>query len=161
MLKSMGPFILITMCHMHFYLSVSTTARTLAAVCVCFAFLSVFCSGNSNNRTIKSHELRGDQWRSMNEIHEHFRRNVFYDCLSQSHLSMNCSGCEYIYIDAIIDIDKKGRLCGYTKIKENVCGQKAPEKLERCFIDYLKSIIFPKNLRNMSIEMRLGTGLKC
>jgi hypothetical protein len=97
----------------------------------------------------------------MNEIHENFRKNVYYNCLSQSRLSMNCSNCIYIYIDVIISIDNKGRLCGYTKTVENICGNKASEKLERCFIDYLESITFPNNLRNMSIEIRLGTGLKC
>lgn len=97
----------------------------------------------------------------MNEIQENFRKNIFRQCLDESRLSMNCSDCVYIYIKVIIVIDKKGRLSGYRKISENVCGQKATEKLERCFIDYLESISFPKNLRNMSIEMRLGTGLKC
>jgi hypothetical protein len=74
---------------------------------------------------------------------------------------MNCADCEYIYIDVVVVIDKTGRMSGYTKKAEKVCRGKAPEKLERCFIDYLRSITFPENLRNMIIEMRLGTGLKC
>ncbi len=110
---------------------------------------------------VKDYELAGDRWQSMNEIREGFRRNVFRRCLAQSRLSMNCANCEYIYIDVIVVIDKGGKLAGYSKTAEKVCRGKAPEKLEKCFIDYLRSITFPKNLRNMSIEMRLGTGLKC
>ncbi len=97
----------------------------------------------------------------MNEIREGFRRNAFRRCLEQSRLSMNCANCEYIYIDVVVVIDKNGKLSGYTKTGEKVCRGKAPEKLEKCFIDYLRSITFPKNLRNMTIETRLGNGLKC
>ncbi len=137
------------------------TVPALIVICFVFALLDSSCSGNRQNIILKDHELRGEQWQSMNQINEDIRKNVFYKCLSQSRLSMNCSNCEYIYINVIIVINREGRMCGYTKTVENVCGGKAPEKLERCFIEYLESITFPRNLRNMSIEMRLGTGLKC
>lgn len=74
---------------------------------------------------------------------------------------MSCAGCEYIYIIFRIEINAEGRLAGCSKVGENVCGGKAPESLERCFIEYLESITFPKKLRSMTIETRLGTGLKC
>ncbi|HOT43735.1 MAG TPA: hypothetical protein PLM53_04715 [Spirochaetota bacterium] len=109
----------------------------------------------------KDHELKGAQWESINKIKEDFRKNVFRECLAQSKLSMNCSNCEYIYIDVIIVIDRNGRMCGYTKTAEKVCRGKAPVTLERCFMEYLESITFPIHVRNMSVEIRLGTGLKC
>ncbi len=129
-------------------------------------FVIVLCSGYScaphNTKTvIPDHDLRDEQWREFNAISEHFRRNIFPRCTEQSKLRMSCSGCGYIYILVRIEINADGKLSGYTKVGENVCGGKAPAALERCFIEYLESITFPRKLRSMIIETRLGTGLKC
>lgn len=156
-----GPVLLM---HMRQFPHKTESVHHQVAVITAFLVLPVLifaCFGNNQNRVIKYHELRGAQWESMNRIQEDFRKNVFRECLSQSKLSMNCSNCEYIYIDVIIVVDGKGRMCGYTKTAEKVCRDKAPAKLERCFMEYLESLTFPKNLRNMSMEIRLGTGLKC
>lgn len=125
------------------------------------AGLNSSCAAIKPLTVVRDHELRDEQWRDFNAISEHFVRNVFPRCLSQSKLKLTCSGCEYIYIIVRIEINADGRLVGYSKIRENVCGRHAPGNLERCFIEYLESITFPGNLRSMIIETRLGNGLKC
>ncbi|HOD16963.1 MAG TPA: hypothetical protein PK307_09065 [Spirochaetota bacterium] len=130
---------------------------------VCVIVISSFCSctPHKNLTVIADHELRDEQWREFNAISEHFRKNVFPVCTEQLRLRMSCSGCEYIYIIFRIEINAGGRLTGCTKVGENVCGGKAPAALERCFVEYLESITFPRKLRSMIIQTRLGTGLKC
>ena len=119
------------------------------------------CAADRQPRVIRDHELRDDRWREFNAIRDDFTRNVFPGCIGRSKLKLTCAGCEYIYIIVRITIDADGRMSGYTKVKENVCGRSAPAALERCFIEYLESITFPRNLRGMVIETNLGNGLKC
>lgn len=159
--KNAGPFICMAM--RYFFNNTAPCPASIAFLALCLAALPLFssCSDALSTIVVKDHELRGAQWESMNRINEDFRKNVFSRCLAESKLAMNCSDCEYIYIDVIIVIDRKGHMSGYTKTAEKVCRGKAPARLERCFIEYLASITFPGNLRNMSIKMRLGTGLKC
>ena len=105
--------------------------------------------------------MTGKQWESLRDIKEFWQNNVFKQCIRQSGLTLSCARCESIYLRVIIRIDGTGRLAEYTKIREYVCGNPATEKLESCFMAYLKTLQFPRNLRNMSIEMYLGNGLKC
>lgn len=119
------------------------------------------CIPPGNMAVIADHELRDEQWREFNAISEHFRKNVFPVCTEQLKLRMSCSGCEYIYVVFQIEINAGGKLTGCTKVGENVCGGKAPAALERCFVEYLESLTFPRKLRSMIIQTRLGTGLKC
>jgi hypothetical protein len=46
-------------------------------------------------------------------------------------------------------------------MKENICGEKAGPVLQEWLLKYLKSIIFPKELRGMRLKTMLGTGLEC
>jgi hypothetical protein len=110
---------------------------------------------------IRDYDLRGDQWKEFNDFRDTWVRNSFPRCLEQSKLHLTCDGCEKIYIVVRITINSDGKMVGYEKISEHVCGRPAPAKLERCFIEYLESIIFPRKLRSMIIETRLGNGLKC
>jgi hypothetical protein len=125
------------------------------------SLLGVTCVSSMESTVIIDYELKGDKRKAFNEIHDRFMHEKYPECLKKFKLSMNCSDCEYIYIIVRITIDADGRIKGYVKMRENICGEKADERLERCFIEYLESITFPVNLRNMVIETRLGTGLKC
>jgi hypothetical protein len=121
----------------------------------------MFCASDRQMKTVRDHELRDDQRKEFNAIRENFIRNVFPGCTSNARLRLTCAGCEYIYITVKIAIDANGKMSGYTKTKENVCGGPAPAALEKCFIEYLKSVTFPRKLRSLIIETNLGNGLKC
>jgi hypothetical protein len=137
----------------------------LASSILILAFISLgagtSCATDRQLKTVRDHDLRDDQWKEFNAIHENFTRNVFPGCTAGSKLKLTCSGCEYIYITVRITIDSDGKMSGYTKVKENVCGGPAPAALEECFIEYIKSITFPRKLRSIIIETNLGNGLKC
>lgn len=82
-------------------------------------------------------------------------------CLKKFKLEMSCSGCSYIHMKAVIKIDSRGKLSGYKKTGENVCGRKISPELEKCFMEPLKNQVFDETLKNTSFEVMLGTGLKC
>jgi hypothetical protein len=134
----------------------------ISLICIAFAFGGMFsCVRNDSSNIIIDYRLKGKKHEEFDKILEYWKTSKYHNCMAESRLKMSCSGCEYVYIIVRISIDRSGRISGYTKAGENVCGQKAPEKLERCFMEYLESITFPPCLRNMTIETRLGTGLKC
>lgn len=113
------------------------------------------------NFPVKEHELPPAQWKAWNELKEKWMGSEYRDCLKKSDLKMSCSGCEYIYMDVILEIDKQGHLQSYTILKENVCGEKARKELQECFLKYFQEITFPPELKGWKIEAKLGTGLKC
>ncbi len=117
--------------------------------------------GNSKHAIVKEYDLPDKQWRRWNEIKEFWMKNEYLPCLKRFKLRMSCSHCEYIFIKVELKIDAEGRLIGYKKIGENICGKKAGKKLEECLLKYFKNLVFPEELRNMTIEASLGTGLKC
>jgi len=125
------------------------------------AALIIACGTTQPIVVVKEDELEGKQWRAYQEIRERWMKEAFSSCLTKQHLKLSCSGCEYIIIVYRIVIDGKGRIVAYEKIRGNICGATSSPELEQCFIQYLTSITFPQPLRNMTIEVRLGTGLKC
>jgi hypothetical protein len=74
---------------------------------------------------------------------------------------MTCSGCSSIFIRIVITIDNNGKIASYEKLNEKICGRKADKSLEKCFLEYFKTLTLPPGLRNIKIETMLGTGLKC
>ena len=115
----------------------------------------------SSQRPIKTHELPDEKFRQWTSIKDRWLRNEFPLCLKRYNLEMSCSGCEYIYITVELTIDGDGRLVQYKIIHENICGKRASKQIEKCFMRYFKTIVFPKELRNLTIVANLGNGLKC
>jgi hypothetical protein len=143
-------------------ISLSRITKILLSACaVTFMFIGPACISSMESTPIIDYELKGDRRKAFDEIHERWMRDRYPDCMKKFKLSMNCSHCEDIYIMVRITIDARGRIKEYVKIREDICGGKADERLERCFMESLESITFPRSLRNMVIETRLGTGLKC
>jgi hypothetical protein len=112
-------------------------------------------------KRILSYELSGSAWAAWNAIDADWMKNHYWACLEKFSLKMSCARCENIYVDVELHINVEGKLESYKVLKENICENKITPELEQAFLEYFKKLIFPESLRNLIIEARLGTGLKC
>jgi hypothetical protein len=110
---------------------------------------------------VKEYELTAAQYKIWTEIKKEWFKNEYPHCLKKRNLKLTCAGCESIFIRIIFTINKNGILEEIENVSEKVCGGKADNKLKECFLKNFKTKIFPDELRNMKIEITLGTGLKC
>jgi hypothetical protein len=108
-----------------------------------------------------SYQLEEESWKNWDSINHVWLKEVYFACLKENNLKMSCASCVYIYIDAGLTIDSLGKLTDIKIFKENICSNKASEKLKQCFFSYYKNLVFPKSLRNRRIKAKLGTGLSC
>lgn len=115
----------------------------------------------SSSQVLKSYELKGDSWKDWNKIYQDWMKNEYHKILKENKLKMNCSGCENIFLDVILNIDSTGKMTFYKLVNSNKCSEKFSKKLEIQFMKSFFNLEFPPSLRNMYFEARLGTGLKC
>jgi len=108
-----------------------------------------------------SYQLEGDAWKKWDSISHDWMKKVYFPCLKENHLKMSCASCVYIYIDAGLTIDSLGKLTDIKIFKENICSNKASEKLKECFFSYFRNLVFPPSVRKRKIKAKLGTGLSC
>lgn len=107
------------------------------------------------------HELPEEQWRAWNSLKEEWRRHHLPACLENLGLKLSCADCPSIIIEVRLDIDREGKLSGYSVLQERVCGGAAPLGLVPSFLEYFQKLVYPPPLRGQSILARLGNGLKC
>ena len=115
----------------------------------------------SSSQVLKSYELIGDSWKDWNKIYQDWMKNEYHKILKENKLKMNCSGCENIFLDVVLNIDSTGKMTFYKLVNSNKCSEKFSKKLEIQFMKSFFNLEFPPSLRNMYFEARLGTGLKC
>jgi hypothetical protein len=108
-----------------------------------------------------NYELEGQSYKDWDSVNQFWMKNVYFPCLKENKLKMSCASCVYIYIDAIFDIDSCGNLVEIAIIKENICTNKANDKLKACFFNYYRNLVFPLSLRKKKIKAKFGTGLSC
>jgi hypothetical protein len=108
----------------------------------------------------KSYELKDAQWEAWKSIEKKWQKE-YARILKEQKLKMSCSGCENIYMDAIITIDDTGKMKHYKLLKSNRCSEGFSKGLEIRFMKWFFNYEFPKELFNTKFEVRLGTGLKC
>lgn len=113
------------------------------------------------SQVLKSYELKGDSWKDWNKIYQDWMKNEYHKILKENKLKMNCSGCENIFLDIVLNIDSTGKMTFYKLVNSNKCSEKFSKKLEIRFMKSFFNLEFPPSLRNMYFEARLGTGLKC
>lgn len=116
---------------------------------------------SEQKNTVKEFELSDLQRSPWSNVKSEWMKLDYSACLKKFKLKMNCDGCSYIYMKAVITINREGRLSGYKKTGEDVCGKKISPELEKCFMEPLKKQIFPEVLKGTEFEVMLGTGLKC
>ena len=112
-------------------------------------------------KAVKSWKLKNHAFDAWRKIKNDWLRNHFKKILSQFNLKMNCSDCEYIYFDAIISINYKGKLTKLKITHENICGAKSSSQFKKAMFQFLKTYHYPEILRNKMIEIKWGNGLRC
>jgi hypothetical protein len=112
-------------------------------------------------KRILSYELSGTAWTDWKAIDADWMKNHYWACLEKFNLKMSCGRCEDIFIDVELHINAEGRLDSYKILKENICEKKITPELEQSFLEYFKKLTFPESLRNLIIQTKLGTGLRC
>lgn len=110
---------------------------------------------------ITFYNLEKEAYKSWNNIDSVWHYNTYQNCLINNKLKLSCAKCENIYLDVVFRIDSSGTLYDYKVVNENMCGMKFKPELKVCFLEFFINYIFPAELRNKSIQVRLGTGLKC
>ncbi len=115
----------------------------------------------NRDRIIDAYKLPGPAFVQWIKLKEKWFGEVYRPALKKHGIRLNCSDCEYAYIRVVIHIDSEGRLFRIDRVKENICGKPAGEKLFRDFTDHFRKITFPLHLRGYSVRVTLGTGLKC
>jgi hypothetical protein len=112
-------------------------------------------------QAVKEYELPDSEKNHWDIIKSQWMKIDYGACLKKYKLKMNCAGCSYIYMKAVVTISSSGKLAGYKKTGEDVCGRKITPELEKCFMEPLKKQTFPEILKGTTFEVMLGTGLKC
>ncbi len=130
----------------------------LSAICVAVA---LSCSGRISKEPVEEYRLTGKAAESWRTIKEDFHRNGFYPCLRKKNVTISCGGCTGVMLRGIIHIDREGRVTGFTKTYDRYCGGPMPPDVEKWLVDYIRSVVFPRELRGMSIAVDLGRALKC
>jgi hypothetical protein len=127
-----------------------------------FLFISHFTfSQVINYPIVKEVDLNDDQWNEWNNLDTTWTKNIMPVCLFENDIKLNCAKCESVYLKIQMEIDSTGKMVKYTKIKGNMCGNDFTQKLEKCFLDFFMFLEFPKELRNIILEVNIGNGLKC
>lgn len=107
---------------------------------------------------IKEYELATIQQIAWDSIKQEWISNHYNKCLKQQKLKISCKDCPAAFIHVQLDIDAEGRLSTYKILKKRDCNKLG---LEECIMDYFEQLRFPKTLRKISLEVRLGRVLKC
>jgi hypothetical protein len=137
---------------------------SLCLILVLLSALLMVCSGDEDVEAfevVKSYKLPDPAYGKWDEIEHYWFKNIYRKVLAKHKLKLSCADCANIYYIVILYIDRDGRLAKHKKLKEKVCFEKGPKGLLQDFLKYFKDLEFPKELRSMAIEVRLGTGLKC
>jgi len=122
---------------------------------------AINASAQIDSNYVWSYQLEGKAWKNWDSINHVWMKEVYSPCLKENKLKMSCASCVYIYIDAGFTIDECGKLVDIKIFKENICSNKASDKLKKCFFEYFLNMVFPLSLRNKKIVSKFGTGLKC
>lgn len=135
--------------------------KKLSMIMVLLFFSFGFKAQVAKDSIPKSYDLTGPQYSAWTNFYNNWRVVEYPKILKENKLKMNCSGCESIYMEVIFTINEIGKLSNYKVIKSKKCGKEFSKKLENRFMKLFLDFQFPKDMRNLKFEVRLGTGLKC
>ncbi|MEO6304763.1 MAG: hypothetical protein ABIP51_16500, partial [Bacteroidia bacterium] len=109
-----------------------------------------------------SYELKEPQYSAWRVLEQQWFSLEYRKILKENKLSMNCNGCESIFMNVVLVVDSSGKLKEYKVLNSRKCaGNTFSKKLEERFIKWFVGLKFPQELYNSKFETRLGTGLKC
>lgn len=136
--------------------------RIMRILLIFIAFVvqtSVF--GQDGQKIVYENELKGNQWKEWYALDTTWTENIMPVCMFENHVKLSCAECSKVYLTVQMVIDSAGKMIRYKKVNEIMCGKNFSENLEKCFLEFFKFIVFPADLRNIILEVKLGNGLKC
>jgi hypothetical protein len=129
-------------------------------ILLCFILNLVFAK-QPNSEFKYIFQLEKTQQKSWNSIEKEWFVKVFNPYVKKFKIKISdCQTCGNLYIDFEGKINNEGKLLIDESITKK-CGKEMKPKLEKQLLDFLLTKTFPKNLRNIKIQHRLGTILKC
>ncbi len=131
-------------------------------ILILFLLLSFAFKAQQTNTTIPhSYDLTGPQYDEWTNFYNNWRITEYPKILQENKLKMNCSTCESVYMEVLFVINEIGKLDHYEVLKSKKCNEGFSKKLEKRFMKAFMDFQFPKDMRSIKFEARLGTGLKC
>jgi hypothetical protein len=130
----------------------------LALFCVVFQ-LQVF--SQKDYSVIREIDLKGKQFKAWNRFDTTWTKHILPGCLLENSLKLSCAHCSSVYLDVRLKIDSTGKLVSHEKVGGDMCGNDISDKVVKCFLDFFYFLEFPPELRNIILEVRLGSSLKC
>lgn len=116
-------------------------------------------------KAIPESELSGQALEDWNRIREEWTAKGMKTCMDRLSLKFSCSRCDRIFFHIRISIGPEGKIVSCSRRGMNFCGSSRESRrsrlFEKCLLDYLRDVLFPASLRNMTLDLSLGNGLKC
>lgn len=131
---------------------------TIAVFCILFASLAY---SEPTSEYTMDYNLTQEQHHSWQSIREEWMKRQYWDSLKAHGLELTCSGCSSIYIDLGFQIDADGKIIHHEVLGGTACGTSIEHDLVQKWIQYFLDRVYPKELRTLKIQSRLGTGLSC
>jgi hypothetical protein len=110
---------------------------------------------------VKDYRLPDEARAEWRKIKNAWMDSAYGECMKKLKLKMNCSNCVSVIFTVAMTIDKEGKLAGYKKVRQSVCGSDLTPEQEECFMKYFRELIFPPALRGITFETILGTAMGC
>ncbi|MDF2437119.1 MAG: hypothetical protein K0Q95_1495 [Bacteroidota bacterium] len=85
----------------------------------------------------------------------------FLRILKEQDIKLSCKDCSAVYIDVGLSITNEGKMEYYRLVDSKKCGENFSKGLEIRFMKWFFNYNFPKELRNLKVEVHLGDALKC
>ncbi|MBN2680982.1 MAG: exo-alpha-sialidase [Bacteroidales bacterium] len=114
-----------------------------------------------NIEIVNSWDLKNSAYDEWSDFQEKWFLEVYRPVLQKFNIEMNCSDCEYAYLDVVLYIDYEGKVVRFYLEKSNFCGKTVPAEIEKELLDSILKNKFSLSLSNKAIRVKLGTGLKC
>lgn len=110
---------------------------------------------------IKHYELKGKAYQQADSILNVFMKVEYPALLKKYKLKMNCGNCTSVFMDVVFFIEPDGHIVDYVMVDSKKCGAEFDEEMQADFVFFFVQINFPPSLRDMHLQYRLGTSLKC
>lgn len=116
-------------------------------------------------KTLKIAELNPKQMEDWKSVFDQWLMNNFGDCLRAHDFKMDCIDCGNVIMDVVLEIGASGGLQDYTILHVDFdCSNKSEEQIEslkRCMMTYFIRNDYPKSLKGVKLETRIGRVTKC
>lgn len=110
---------------------------------------------------IKHYELKGQAYQQADSILNIFMKVEYPALLKKYKLKMNCANCTGVFMDVVLFIEPDGHVVDYVVTDSKKCAVEFDEEMQAEFVFFFVQINFPPSLRDMHLQYRLGTSLKC